>query len=216
MPDEQAAGKRRSRKDDAIIEKHARFFESEELQLSGYSDALKEMITAGADVDVIENAFGNFGLILTNPIPVNGPIGEVIYLSSLRHLGKTRILFHKIGSLDGIDIFESVSMDGKNWDIFYLDMFHPRKSKKFPKGYSIVSGVSSFCGVNVEVQDFPYGLSDAIATFSKTILGIAMADPDIRQAEEKIRFVRPNPHIGFMEDLRAGNFQKDPMSRRSG
>jgi hypothetical protein len=47
-------------------------------------------------------------------------------------------------------------------------------------------------------------------------LGVAMVEPDIRQAEEKIRFVRPNPHIGFMEDLRAGNFQKDPMSRRSG
>jgi hypothetical protein len=205
-----------SREDDAISDEHARFFEDEKLQLSAYSDALKEMITAGADVDEIENAFGNFGLILTNPIPVNGPIGEVIYLSSLRQLGKTKILFHRIGSIDGFDVFESVSVDGKTWDIFYLDMFHPRKSKKSPKGYSIVSGVSSFCGVNIEVQNFPYGLSDAIATYSQAILGIPMDDPDIRQAEEKIGFVRPDPHIGFMEDLRAGNFQKDPMSRRSG
>jgi len=86
------------------------------------------MITAGAYVDEIENAFCNFGLILTNPIPVNGPIGEVIYLSSLRQLGKTKILFHRIGSIDGFDVFESVSVDGKTWDIFYLDMFHPRKS----------------------------------------------------------------------------------------
>src|SRR5687768_890963 len=132
MPDEQVTETQWS-EDDAIVEKHARFFKSEELQLSRYSGALKEMITAGADVDEIESAFGDFGLILTNPIPVNGPIGEVVYLSSLR-LGTKKILFHKIGSLDGIDIFESVSMDGEIWDIFYLDMFHPRKSKKPPKG----------------------------------------------------------------------------------
>lgn len=199
-----------------MSENFARFIDDEKAQLRQYPDALKTMIAAGADVDENADAFGKFGLILTNPIPVNGPIGEVIYLSSLRHLGKTKLLFHKIGSLHGIDIFESVGVDGKAWGIFYLDMFHPRKSKKAPDGYSIVPAVSSFCGVDFELPNFPYGLSKAIAEFSKTIPGAPLAEPDVLQAEEKVDFVRPDSHLGFMADLRAGHVQKDPMSRRSG
>jgi hypothetical protein len=73
------------------IEKLIRFFEDESLQNDRAPKAGREKIIGGTSVDEIPGAFGEFGLTLTNPIPVNGAIGEVVYLSLLRHAGKTQI-----------------------------------------------------------------------------------------------------------------------------
>jgi hypothetical protein len=37
-------------------------------------------------------------------------------------------MFHRLGSLGGIDAYEVVSLDGEVWDILFLDLYHPRKS----------------------------------------------------------------------------------------
>src|SRR5262245_1158330 len=83
-----------------------RFFEDESFQSGTISEVSREKFMSGESVDEVPTSFGEFGLTLTNPIPVNGAMGEVAYLSSLRHLGKTNILFHRLGSLDYIDIYE--------------------------------------------------------------------------------------------------------------
>jgi hypothetical protein len=186
------------------VEKLIRFFDDESVQNGWAPKAVREKITGGTSVDEIASSFGEFGRTLTNPIPVNGAVGEVVYLSSLRHLGKTKILFHRLGSLHGIDVYETVDIDGSEWSILYFDMYHPRKSRKSPKGYSIASRDQSsygLYGVNHLVPNFPHGLFKAVNDFSDRFLRPSMVPLDLRKIEETVRFVRPKGHIRLRDDL---------------
>lgn len=191
---------------DAIFEKLARFLEDEHEQIARYPEPLRKRMIAGSDVDENANKFGEFGFTLTNPVPVNGPIGEVIYLSSLRSNDGSRVLFHRIGSLNEVDIYESVTSDGKKWDLLYFDMYHPRKSKKSPRGYKIASRDSAlWSGVNYEISNFPMDLYEAIIKSSQNMTGMSIADPSIRIELENNSFIRPLKHTEMVKDVRRGN-----------
>jgi hypothetical protein len=56
----------------------------------------------------------------TNPIPVNGPIGELAYLSKLETVQGERILFHRIGTVNMIDVLEAVTFSGSEWFILFI------------------------------------------------------------------------------------------------
>jgi hypothetical protein len=180
-----------------------RLFEDESFQNSCIPGP-KERVIGGASVDEIPGSFGEFGLTLTNPVPVNGAIGELVYLSSLRHFGKTPILFHRLGSLDEIDIYETVTVDGSEWNIVYFDLYHPRKSTKALKGYSIVAGDRSgygLRGVNYLVPNFPHGLSKEVGNLARRMLGSSIVPPEVQLAEQTVRFVRPKDHLRARDEL---------------
>ena len=69
---------------EAVFEKIHQFLKSDHIQLAKYPEQMRARLLAGTDTDQNEGAFGAFGRTITNPIPVNGPIGEIIYLSALR------------------------------------------------------------------------------------------------------------------------------------
>jgi hypothetical protein len=96
-----------------------------------FSDPIKK----GIDVDSLPNATGPFGREPTNPIPVNGAIGELAYLSSLESLEGCSLLFHRLGAINTVDAFEVVTTDGRHWEILYLHCYHPSKSKLAPAGF---------------------------------------------------------------------------------
>src|SRR3546814_13912845 len=75
----------------------------------------------------LPNGSGPFGFTETNPIPVNGPIGQLAYLSRLETQSGQRILFHRLGAIDKVDVFEAVTFDGSGWFIFFVDLYHPRR-----------------------------------------------------------------------------------------
>jgi hypothetical protein len=122
-----------------ILEKIAGVMEDENLQNSMYHPEITDKVFGGIDVDEFPHGIGEFGRSGENPIPVNGPIGELIYLSCLKtQRTNQRLLFHRLGSEGEIDIYETVSIDGQNWDILFFSMYHPRKSRKAPGGFVIV------------------------------------------------------------------------------
>ena len=183
-----------------IFEKMARMMDDENIQNSMYPLAIKNQIVDGLDVDELPYAIGDFGHSMENPIPVNGSIGELIYLSRLRiESVNQRLLFHRLGSVEGIDIYETVTIDGSIWDILFFSMYHPRKSRKAPFGYSIADlrDQPLLYGTNRRVEGFPYGLQEAVGATTEEIFGIPMSPPQIRQAEETVKFRRPPDH----EDL---------------
>jgi hypothetical protein len=96
----------------AIFEKLHRFLNDERAQNNQLPESYRSEIQGGLDCDEISGANGEFGRSFQNPIPVNGPIGEILYLSSLRTNDRTPIMFHRIGSKNGVDVFETVSLDG--------------------------------------------------------------------------------------------------------
>lgn len=143
---------------------------------------VSRQILSGAAVDVIAGAAGEFGRDVRNPIPCNGPFGEWTYLSRL-HVKKSghKMFFHKIAVVDQhIDQFELVDMSGRFWDYLYMDMYHPRKSRKCPSGYEMDKRVTIPRGITSGAcPDFPEGLYALIQQQSEQFLQIPIADKDV-------------------------------------
>jgi len=179
-----------------IFEKMARLMEDENQQNSMYPPQIRNQIIGGHDIDELPYGDGDFGRCEDNPIPVNGSIGELIYLSSLKTVSGNRVLYHRLGSVEGIDIYETVSIDGTKWDLFYFSMYHPRKSRKAPSGYSIIKMNEQplLYGTNRRIDNFPFGLQKAISNTTAEIFGIPMPPPQVRVAEEHVKFSRPRDH----------------------
>src|SRR5262245_41796574 len=80
--------------------------EDEEYQLEFVHPVMKPKILASPCYDKDPKGTGAFGLVETNPIPTNGPIGQIAYLSKLETNAGQRLLFHRLGSIGTIDAFE--------------------------------------------------------------------------------------------------------------
>jgi hypothetical protein len=181
----------------AIFEKLHRFLNDERAQNNQLPESYRSEIQGGLDCDEISGANGEFGRSFQNPIPVNGPIGEILYLSSLRTNDRTPIIFHRIGSKNGVDVFETVSLDGKVWDILFLHLYHPRKSRRAPSGYSIAQGKERqdlFLGTSEFVDGFPRHIQEAARDAFQQWVGIPMRTPELRRALEQGTFSRPKQH----------------------
>src|SRR5262245_4959289 len=122
-----------------VFSKLHRLMDNEKAQNDRLPEPYRSQVREGTDCDEIAEAVGEFGRDPRNPIPVNGPLGELIYLSNLRTGDSQQIMFHRLGSTTNVDIYETVSLDGAIWDILFFHSFHPRKSRRAPSGYRIVT-----------------------------------------------------------------------------
>jgi hypothetical protein len=182
------------------FEQLSQFLSSEAMQVDQYPHSMKSRMLAGSNADQRPDGFGYFGISETNPIPVNGPIGEILYLSALRVGGK-KLLFHRLRSINEIDVFECVAIDSSHWGVLYLDMYHPRKSKRAPDGHAIAKDNVLLSGVTLTVEDFPHSLYSIIVSYSERRFGMSIADPGIRTATESQTFVRPLSHTKSLGEI---------------
>jgi hypothetical protein len=153
----------------------------------------------GPACDQLPNAYGEFGTTITNPIPVNGPYGETVYINSLRSKSGVGFFYHRRGSeyspilSSPIDMFEIVSVDASQHAVLYFSMYHPRRSISVPSGFSrrswsslkeiekVYSKINGFGISSGRVDNFPADLprmieqSEELSAISPG-LGKAMAD----------------------------------------
>jgi len=159
-----------------------------------YPPEFSEQILNGEDCDELSGGYGEFGS-LTNPIPVNGSLGEIKYLGKLRGKSGNALFFHRIGSVNSpvtshsVDLCEVGCMDGSQWNKLHFSMYHPRRSEKAPAGYSLVPFDKALkmdlpfaYGVNSFVDNFPFSLPQEIVMFYGGSPGLTFA----RHAQEKI------------------------------
>jgi len=155
-----------------------------------------------AECDELPGATGAFGSV-TNPIPVNGPAGEVLYINRLRLPGSCGFMSHRTGPVSSplspmpLDRFELLSLNGEVWRVLYFSMYHPRRSTKCPDGLTmarwpkdrdtqIMLKMPSFCSMT-PLEDFPYGLPDAIrATMADGFITREMAFAIANMVEQTI------------------------------
>ncbi len=175
-----------------------------------FSQDLIDVYLKGQDCDEVADSYGEFGKVPNNPIPVNGPIGSIKYLSRLRTKDESsKLIFHRLGSINvinlnnPIDVYEVVSTDAKNWDILYIDMYHPRRSKKIPDGYifsvyhEFYSRMPFGFGYNKLDGRFPFNIGKFID--SNFIIDQFMSRERLvmhynKIIEEKEKFLRPESH----------------------
>lgn len=190
----------------AIFDKLVRFLGSEVDQNNTIPDHARPQITNGLNCDEFPNARGEFGRTPLNPIPTNGPLGEVIYLSKLRTQAKqswwrlrkvngSPIMFHRVGTQRGIagdvDAYEVISLDGTVHETLFLSMYHPRKSKKVPSGYFMATNFDSvdiIYGVNFAVENFPEKLDVHIRSWSKELFRMPFPVDRVRETISDSRF----------------------------
>ena len=143
-------------------------------------------VTAEFECDELPRAEGPFGQCATNPIPVNGIQGEMVYMNTLRSRSGSPFFFHRLGSVESpisphpVDHYEMVACDASEWLDLFFSIYFPRRSRRTPDGYRRTpwSDVSPdmrpflklpFQGTNKRVDEFPLGLPGAIV--KEAILG---------------------------------------------
>ena len=186
-------------KEDKVLreafEKIRRILEDEQFQLDMIHPAMKAIIESRPAYDCDPQGTGPFGFSETNPIPVNGPIGQLAYLSKLETIGGERILFHRIGAIDTVDVFEAVTFSGSQWFIFFVDLYHPRRSRLTPDGFQFTQDVGQFSGFHKLCNDFPYDFVEMKQSENES--GLSMAYIAISKVVEPIQnraFERPLAH----------------------
>lgn len=171
-----------------------RLLNDEEFQLQGVNPVVQSLITAGGAHDARPDGKGAFGCCETNPIPVNGPIGELTYLSKLETDRNEHVIFHRLGAIDTIDVFEAVTFSGSEWFLFFLDMYHPRKSKLAPSGFHLIEELTGLSGFHNFCPEFPYDYVDKRHKVEDLVGLSYMPTGNIIDALQKRVFVRPAAH----------------------
>lgn len=162
----------------------------------------------GPDCDTVPGAHGAFGRDATNPIPVNGPHGEIHYLNRLRAPSGVGFFYHRVGTAEApnsetpLDEYELLAVDGTYRVNLFFAPYHPRRSQLVPEGMSRTSWtaldrmhrlmikVPGF-GTNQRVADFPWGLPDAIRVEpSLRQISPTLGDTMARKASEMLASLR--------------------------
>ena len=143
------------------------------------SPLMKERYAMG-EIDEWANAEGEFGRTPTNPILVNRTWGEITYLSRLLTKDNQRMIFNRVGSIENlIDAFELVSVDGKFFDVLYMDMYHHTCSKKAPAGYTLLERLDGITGTSEHNPDFPNHLLDTLYKAANSKFGAPIVSPEV-------------------------------------
>lgn len=130
--------------------------DNEDFQNFQINPLLKDLVMAGVACDYLNPDMETFGVSPNNPVPVNGPYGELTYLARLRTPDGQGFLYHRLGSINAVDEYEIISFDGKTRAFLYFDMYHPRRSRLPVKGFLLEESPQAWTGFSHRVPDFPY------------------------------------------------------------
>jgi hypothetical protein len=181
-----------------------RILEDEQFQMDMIHPAMKAMIESRPAYDRDPSGTGPFGFSENNPIPVNGPIGQLAYLSKLETARGERVLFHRIGAINMIDVFEAVTFSGSEWFILFVDYYHPRRSRLTPEGFHFTQEVGQFSGFHKLCDNFPYDFIEMKQSERES--GLSMAYIAISKVAEHIQnmaYQRPLAHKAKLDLVRS-------------
>lgn len=144
----------------------------------------RQRVLAGEACDVLPQASGDFGHDLTNPIPVNGAIGEFSYLSRLRmRTTGGRVFFHKRRSIGTIDEFELTNVSGAFADRLYVDPCHPQATAYYPDNYYLEREAVQPRGITTTCPDFPRNLYKCIQDEAEKWLHVRVAEKEAQHIQ---------------------------------
>lgn len=184
----------------ALVKK---IIDDEKYQLEIIDPNLRSMLESRPAFDKDPNGTGPFGFSATNPIPVNGPIGQLAYLSRLETQSGQRILFHRLGAIAPVDVFEAVTFNGNEWFILFLDLYHPRCTRLTPDGFNFTKQCPQFSGFSNYCENFPYDFVEGKE--SERASGLSIAYIPIGKVSEQIHrqlFNRPPEHIARVNKIK--------------
>jgi hypothetical protein len=109
-------------------------------EMKGLFEIMQSMNEDGTDEDEIPEGYGEFGYVLSNPIPVNTTFGSISYLEKLKTVNNIKVSYERYGSFSSpisnypVDGYQ-ISVDGKNLATLYISCYHKKNSEKAPKNF---------------------------------------------------------------------------------
>jgi hypothetical protein len=168
-----------------------------------YPELVKRRMAMGGAIDELPEGIGEFGRSAGNPIPVNGPLGELTYLSKLVGGRGLHIIAHRLGACAGGDAYEAVSLDGLDWDLLYLDPYHTRRSRVVPSRYQADARCDLFLfATNYFWPTFPVGIAGALRSCSDRLFGLTLVSDSLPGDEFLRTLSRPDAHAAALASLR--------------
>jgi len=186
-----------------------KIIDDEKFQNTLLGDDMEALLKNTPAIDERPDGEGAFGLDERNPIPVNGAIGELSYLSRLETTNGERVMFHRIGAINTVDVFEAVTYSGSGWYIFFVDLYHPRRSRKAPPGFRIANEPRQFSGFHNYCYNFPYDFAEAKQASAELLRMAYIPLGNVMPQIEKKVFSRPMSHKAKLDIV------KSKMSSRS-
>ena len=177
-----------------IFEKMERYLTDDDAQNAALPKPMRKKLEAGPDIDELPGAKGEFGRCVTNPVScqwrgrANSPTCSRLVTPS-----GAGLFGHRLGHVDGVDVYETVSTDGETWDVIFLSLYHPRKSRKAPTGYRLSKAgerPAFITCTNFRVDGFPFPMEAAIRKCMRRILGFPVRPPNVAELLTSARFVR--------------------------
>ena len=98
----------------------------------------------------------SYGFSPNDPIRVNGPLGEQLYIAMLRGMDGQAVIGHRLGSLQQLDVYEVATSDFTQWAVLVFDMYYLSKDTVAPAGFTIdPSGIRTLTAANRFMAYFP-------------------------------------------------------------
>ncbi len=164
--------KKNDSKINEILDRVIAAVSDEETQNKYANPAKADGTTCAPKCDQIAGAYGEFGRTPTNPIPVNGPLGEVTYLSLLRRSDGMPFVFHRLGSRHGLDCYEVMSLDRRTREELWFDFYFLGRSRKAPEGYRLESRLEAHnlvYGTNGRLKNFPNDTYEGVRNYQERL-----------------------------------------------
>ena len=180
-----------------IFEKVFQYLSSEELQNDGLPPFLKSRLEDNSEERSITKLFG---MTAEDPIRVNGSIGQIIYISQLRTPDDVGFIGHRLGSIDGLDVYEVCSEDFKDWRILFFDLYWLQKDRYAPGGLHVETKTPFISAINKFSSKFPLNFWNDLMTCTKQLVGMPAVRTTIKNMDESLG-KRPSEHLFILKSV---------------
>ncbi|MDN5211238.1 hypothetical protein QQ020_04225 [Fulvivirgaceae bacterium BMA12] len=111
-------------------------------EMKGLFDAMQKLNEEGTEHDIMPDGYGEFGLDITNPIPVNTVMGSIAYLGRIRTMDGIKVQYERVGSSSApnidqiIDEYE-IFVKGQKVANLFICPYNKKNSERPPMGFKI-------------------------------------------------------------------------------
>ena len=170
----------------------------EEIQNGNLDDSLQSILKQN---ECNRACSPGYGFSPSDPIRVNGPLGEQLYIAMLRGLDGQAVIGHRLGSLKQLDIFEVATSDFTQWAVLVFDMYYLSKDTVAPAGFIIdLSGIRTLTATNRFMAHFPSNFYSELIDAVSEQIGFPLVNTLLSDIQSD-GITRPEAHQELMSQI---------------
>jgi len=170
----------------------------EEIQNGNLDDSLQSILKQN---ECNRACSPGYGFSPSDPIRVNGPLGEQLYIAMLRGLDGQAVIGHRLGSLKQLDIFEVATSDFTQWAVLVFDMYYLSKDTAAPAGFIIdPSGIRTLTATNRFMAYFPSNFYSELIDAVSEQIGFPLVNTLLSEIQSD-GIARPEAHQELMNQI---------------